>query len=302
MVRALVVGSFVMDLTFQVPRGPEPGEVVIATDHDIFRGGKGYNQAVALARLGAEVSFVGAVGDDAHGDDFLAALRREGIDASRVVQLRGTPTAVAVPLVTPEGDVGFVQYPGANWQISRAHVADLPDCDLLLLQGEIATGTSLHAAQVLRRRSVIVLLNPAPAHEITPELVAASSLLCASEVEARALLAERGEDHEGAREDLARRLATGGRAAVVSLGEHGAVWAAGDDSGRASPPAVEAVDTTGAGASFTAALGIALAEGAGYAEAVRFACAAGAFAVTRRGAEPGLPRRADVERLLSGAG
>ncbi len=143
MVRAVVVGSFVQDLAFQVPRRPRAGEVIVAGDFGTFRGGKGYNQAVALARLGAEVTMVGAVGHDAYGDGFLEALQREGIDAGRVAQLRGVSTAVAVPLITPDGEVGFVQYPGANHQLSPAACADLPDCDVLLLQGEVTPAASL---------------------------------------------------------------------------------------------------------------------------------------------------------------
>lgn len=297
MVRALVLGSLVMDLTFHVPKRPEPGEVIIATEHATYRGGKGYNQAVALARLGAEVAFVGAVGADANGDEFLAALQREGVDASRMIQLRGAPTAVAVPLVTPDGDVGFVQYPGANWQISRGHVADLPECDLLMVQGEISTATSEQAARVISRRGGTVLLNPAPVHEMTPELLDLATVICPNEVEARALT---GRDADGA--ELAVALATERRSAVVTLGARGAVWSAEGASGHTAPPAVEAVDATGAGDSFCAALGLALAEGQDYPQAVRFACAAGAHAATRRGAEPGLPRREDVEALLARGG
>lgn len=299
MVRALVVGSLVMDLTFRVPKRPEPGEVIIATDHGTYRGGKGYNQAVALARLGAEVTFVGAVGADAHGDAFLAALEREGIDASRVVQLRGVATALAVPLVTPDGDVGFVQYPGANWQVSRAHVADLPDCDILLLQGEVTAGASEHAARVIRGRGGIVLLNPAPVHEVTPALLDAATVLCPNEVEARALIERAGGKGEGKDEELAAALVADGRTGVVTLGSRGAVWADGQETGSAKPPTVDALDATGAGDAFCAALGVALAEGAGYADAVRFACAAGAWATTRDGAEPGLPTREQASSLLS---
>lgn len=303
MVRALVVGSLVMDLAFQVPKRPEPGEVIVATDHGRYRGGKGYNQAVALARMGAEVTFAGAVGHDAYGETFLEALKREGIDAGRVVKLRGSPTGVAVPLVTPDGDVGFVQFPGANWRIAPAHIAELPDADLLLLQGEIASNTSVRAAQIMRRRGGIVLLNPAPVHDIPRDLVELATVVCPNEVEARGLIELLGVGANGVSsgadgQSLASALATGDRAAVVTLDVRGAAWAAEGQTGECPPTAVEAVDATGAGDSFCAALGLRLAEGAAYEEAVRFACAAGAFAVTRYGAEPGLPTRAEVERLL----
>jgi ribokinase len=299
-VRALVVGSLVMDLTFQVPRRPGPGEVIVATDHGKYRGGKGYNQAVALARMGAEVTFVGGVGADEYGEAFLAALEREGVDASRVVQFRGTPTALAVPLVTPDGDVGFVQYPGANWQLAPAHVTDLPDTDVLFLQGEISPNTSERAGRFVRERGGIVLLNPAPVHDITPEVVANASLIVPNEVEARGLadLVGTGTVANGDGQKLAAALATDERAAVVTLGARGAAWAAGDEQASVTPPSIRAVDATGAGDSFCAALGLRLAEGATYEEAVRFACAAGAYAATQHGAEPGLPTRAQVEALL----
>jgi ribokinase len=297
-VRAVVLGSLVMDLSFQVPVRPQPGEVITATDFGTFRGGKGYNQAVALARLGAEVSMVGAVGTDAYGDDFLEALEREGIDSGRVVQMRGVPTSVAVPLITPDGEVGFVQYPGANRQVAPAHCADLPDCDVLLLQGEVLPATSEQAARTMRTRGVPVLLNPAPVHEMTDELLAMATVLIPNEVEAQALLGDRAAtDDSGIA--AAEALRTADRMAVVTLGARGAAFASTQGSGAVAPPAVHAVDSTGAGDSFCAALGIALAEGADHVDAIRFACAAGAHAASVRGAEPGLPTRGQVEALLT---
>jgi ribokinase len=120
-VRALVVGSLVQDLSFRIPKRPQPGEVVIAEEYGSFRGGKGYNQAVALARLGAEVTMVGAVGHDEHGEGFIEALRREGVDAERIVRLPAASTGLAVPMITPDGDVAFVQHPGANRELSAEH-------------------------------------------------------------------------------------------------------------------------------------------------------------------------------------
>lgn len=293
-VRALVVGSLVMDLAFKVPARPGPGEVVIAEAFGEYRGGKGYNQAVALSRLGAEVAMVGALGRDAHGDGFVAALGREGVDATRIVRLHGTRTSVAVPLITPDGDVGFVQYPGANHQLAVAHCADLPDCDVLLLQGEVPANTSVHVARIIRDRGGIVVLNPAPQHDVPAELVDAATVVVPNEVEARALI---GADREGVA--AAEALRTGGRTAVVTLGARGAAWADTDGtSGHVTAPEVDAVDATGAGDSFCAALGLRLAEGATTPDAVAFACAAGAHAATVAGAEPGLPTRADAEKLL----
>jgi ribokinase len=294
-VRAVVVGSLVTDLAFRIPRRPEGGEVIVATDFGVYLGGKGYNQAVALARLGADVAMFGAVGRDAYGEGFIAALEREGIDARGVLRLPDVPTAVAVPLITPDGDVGFVQYQGANRQLPADIGAGVPPCDVLLLQGEINPDASAAAGALVREQGGLVVLNPAPIHEVTDAMVAPAHVVVPNEVEARGLL---GEDGTADGPALARLLHERGRDAVVTLGAAGAAWATSQGSGSQAPPRVHAVDATAAGDSFCAALALRLAEGAGFADAVRFACAAGAHAATRRGAEPSLPTRTDVEALL----
>lgn len=295
-VRAVVVGSLVMDLAFKVPVRPEPGDVVIASDFARFRGGKGYNHAVALARMGAEVSMIGAVGRDPYGDAFLEALAREHVDASRVVQLRGTPTAVAVPLVTPDGAAGYVQYQGANRLLAAAHCADLPDCDILLLQGEVGAATSLHVGRIIRGRGGQVLLNPAPIEEMTDKLLEIATVVSLNQFEARRLVGA-GGDVGGV--ELARRIHRDGRAAVVTLRAEGAAWCDDTSEGAAPPPRVDAIDITAAGASFNAALAISIAEGRSLEEAVHLANAAGAYSSTVIGAEPSLPTRAQAEALLS---
>lgn len=294
-VRAVVVGSLVMDLAFNVETRPGPGDVVIASDFGRFRGGKGYNHAVALARMGAEVTMVGAVGADPYGDAFLEALAREHVDAGRVVQFRGTPTAVAVPLITPDGSVGYVQYPGANRLLASAHCADLPDCDILMLQGEVGASTSCHAAHIIENRGSHILLNPAPVDDLTDELLAAATVLSLNQYEARRLL-QVDRDVEGI--ELARRLRGDGRAAVVTLGADGAAWADEHGEGSATPPPVDAIDTTAAGASFNAALAVSIAEGRSLEAAVQLANAAAAYSSTIHGAEPSLPTRTEAEGIL----
>lgn len=297
-VRAVVVGSLVMDLAFDVEARPGPGDVIIASDFGRYRGGKGYNHAIALARMGAEVTMVGAVGKDAYGDAFLEALEREHVDAGRVVQFPGTPTAVAVPLITPDGSVGYVQYPGANRLLAGAHCADLPDCDLLMLQGEVGASTSCHAGRIIRNRGGHVVLNPAPVNDLTDELLGIATVLSLNQYEARRLL-RIPADVEGA--ELARRLRRDGRTAVVTLAADGAAWADEHGHGTLPPPAVHAVDTTAAGASFNAALAIGIAEGQTVESAVGLANAAAAFTSTVHGAEPSLPTRAQAEALLQPA-
>jgi ribokinase len=297
-VRAVVVGSLVMDLAFKVDVRPGPGDVVIASDFARFRGGKGYNHAVALARMGAEVAMIGAVGRDAYGDAFMEALQREHIDASRVMQLRGTPTAVAVPLVTPDGSVGYVQYPGANRLLAAAHCADLPDCDVLMLQGEVSASTSRYAARIIRGRGAQVLVNPAPIDDLTDQLLEVATVVSLNQYEARRLL-QVGSDVDGV--ELARRLHQDGRAAVVTMGSKGAAWSDEHGNGSSAPPPVHATDITAAGASFNAALAISIAEGRPLEHAVRFANAAAAYSSTVIGAEPSLPTRAQAEALLATA-
>ncbi len=206
-----------------------------------------------------------------------------------------------MPLITPDGDVGFVQYQGANRQLASAHAADLPDCDVLLLQGEINAATSETAARVIRRRGGIVVLNPAPVHDVSDALIDAATVITPNVVEARAL-ADRGEGDPGFDGPaLAERLSAEGRGVVVTLGVLGAAWAHDDEHGTHPGFEIEAVDSTGAGDAFSAAFAIALAEDGSYADAVRFACAAGAHTATVHGAEPSLPTRAQVERLLADA-
>lgn len=299
-VHAVVVGSLVMDLAFRIPRRPQTGQVVLASAFKAYRGGKGYNQAVALARLGARVTMVGAVGGDLHGDDFLDGLDREGIDATRVMQMKGTPTAVAVPLVTPDGRAAFVQYPGASWRLSPGHCADLPDCDVVLLQGEVPGTTSAHVAASYVRRGTPVHLHPSPIDEIDAQLLNAASLLTPSRAEAAAL-AGLPEDREPV--ELAQALAHDGLRVVVSDGAGEVAWAADGEHGTA-PGAADAdiVDSTASRDAVVAALAIWLAEGAPFPDAVRLASTAGQLAAATVGAEPSLPQRAQVRRPLPTAG
>jgi len=238
---------------------------------------------------------IGAVGTDAYGDEFMSALEREGVDATRMVRLSSTHTSVAAPLVTPDGDVGFVHAPGANHVLTPGHIKSLPDCDILLLQGEVPPETSLAAAIQARQMGARVLLNPAPVHHSSSVLLEQADIVCPNQIEAAALL------RESALTDLldqAVRLSDDRRITVITLGARGAVYASPTERGEDAPPGITAVDATAAGDSFCAALALALVEGMSLADAVRFACAAGAHAATVRGAEPGLPTRADVEGLL----
>jgi ribokinase len=276
MTRVAVVGSYGVGLTFGCARSPERGETVIGSLFRHDHGGKGSNQAVGAARLGAEVSFLTAVGEDAFGEGAFGLWTEEGIDASAVVRAP-LPTMTAAILVEEGGDNRIVIVPGALSALTPVHVdafaPAIAAADVLLVQLEIPVETALHALEVGRAAGVRTVLNPAPA---PPAPIApAADYLTPNESEALAV--------EGADGML-----------VVTLGEQGARLRGEQIPAFPARP----VDTTGAGDAFCAAFAVALAEGAEDAEAVRWGCAAGAHMVEHEGVVPGLPTRAELgERL-----
>ena len=295
--RIAVVGSFVTDLVFRAPRRPERGETLIGHRLDVFEGGKGFNQAVAAARAGAEVVMIGRMGNDEFGARFLAALERENIDATHVVRDEHNATGVASPLVEDSGHNSIVLVPRANAALSAADVerarAAISAADVLLLQLEVPMAASLLAAEIARQAGRSVVLNPAPALAGSDALIAAAHVVVPNELEAASLT-----DCASAREAARTLLERGVPVVVVTLGERGSLLL--DASGERALPAhaVDVVDTTAAGDAFCGALAVALAEGAPASDAVAFANAAGALAVTRLGAEPSMPKRAAIEELL----
>ncbi|HEY6793084.1 MAG TPA: ribokinase, partial [Kineosporiaceae bacterium] len=259
----VVVGSANADLVVRVERRPGPGETVLGGDLRILPGGKGANQAVAAARLGARTSFVGRVGEDTHGDLLLESLRTSGVDVS-AVHRDPAPTGVAVITVTPDGDNSIVVAPGANARVSASDAGGevVEQAAVLLLQREIDPAASLAAAQRCRG---LVILNLAPSGPAPQPLLDRIDVLVVNEHEAVDLLAARGAPPlpagEGPRAVARRLQALGPRAVVVTLGPAGAV---GVDAGRSyhvPAPQVEVVDTTGAGDAFTGALAWRLADG-----------------------------------------
>jgi ribokinase len=274
--RIAVVGSYGVGLTFGSARAPERGETVIGTLFRRDHGGKGSNQAVGAARLGAGVSFLTAVGEDAFGDGAFGLWAEEGVDASAVLR-SALPTMTAAILVEETGDNRIVVVPGALATLTPAHVDGFADqiaaADVLLVQLEIPVETALHALAVGRQAGVRTILNPAPA---PPDPIAPTAdYLTPNETEAPAVTNAKGT-------------------LVLTLGEQGARI----DDVTVPAFAAKAVDTTGAGDAFCAAFAVALAEGASDLEAVRWGCAAGAHMVEHEGVVPGLPTRAELEARL----
>ncbi|MFJ5967223.1 ribokinase [Streptomyces sp. NPDC093060] len=294
----LVVGSANADLVIGVERRPAAGETVLGGDLAVHPGGKGANQAVAAARLGARTALLARVGDDAHGRLLLDSQRAAGVDPVGVL-VGGAPTGVALITVDPSGDNSIVVSPGANARLTpadvRAAVSLLLASRVVSAQLEIPLETVVEVVRNLAEGSRFVL-NPSPPRPLPTEVLAACDPLIVNEHEARVLLGDLGVSEEP--EDWARLLlATGPRSVVVTLGAEGALVA--DSSGVTRVPSVkvDAVDTTGAGDAFTAALAWKLGSGSALAEAAAYAARVGAAAVTKRGAQESYPTAPEVDSL-----
>ncbi|MEV7323704.1 ribokinase [Streptomyces sp. NPDC093970] len=294
----LVVGSANADLVIGVDRRPAAGETVLGGDLATHPGGKGANQAVAAARLGARTALLARVGDDAHGGLLLDSQRAAGVDTSGVL-VGGAPTGVALITVDPSGDNSIVVSPGANGRLTPADVraaADLIGASRVVsAQLEIPLETVVEVVRNLAPGSRFVL-NPSPPLPLPDEVLAACDPLIVNEHEAKVLLGGAGAGEDPA--DWARLLlARGPRSVVVTLGAAGALVAGAQGTEAVPSVKVEAVDTTGAGDAFTAALAVRLGAGASLTEAAAYAARVGAAAVTRRGAQDSYPTAAEVEAL-----
>jgi len=299
----VVVGSINMDLVARVARLPAPGETVHGRSFETIPGGKGANQAVTAARLGALVTMVGRVGDDAFASSLLGSLRSYGVHVEGVLPTAACASGIATIGVEDSGENAIVVIAGANGQVTPEDVARaepiLSAADTLLLQLEIPLESVVAAAALARQQRVRVVLNPAPAPSALPPALFEADVMCPNETEAGALTGLSGESMEVAGRQARWLVERGTGLAVITLGARGAVYCErGGEPVHVPAFAVRAVDTTAAGDAFAGALAVALSEGASAADAVRTACAAGALAATQPGAQPGMPSRADVESLI----
>jgi ribokinase len=298
----VVAGSINVDLVVRVPHHAAPGETVLGSDYQRHPGGKGANQAVAAARLGVPVRMVGRVGRDAFGDDMRASLQADGVDVSQVRAV-DAPTGVAFIQVDAAGQNVIVVSPGANARLRPGDAGSISfnDVDVLLLQLEVPLETVKAAARAARVAGVLVVLNAAPARELSADDLRDVSLLVVNEHEAAGLLGRDPAAVTGDPVAAARALRSLVPLVVVTLGGDGAAWA--DEEGGGTQPAfsVDVVDTTAAGDAFVGAIAGRLVQGDGLGGAVRYACAAGAVAATRPGAQPSLPTAGEVATLLARA-
>ena len=300
--RIVVVGSSNTDLVVEATHIPRPGETVIGGALIRVAGGKGANQAVAAARLGATVTFIARVGDDGFGNDALHSLSDDDIDTSYVTITTGVASGVAlIALSLVNGENSILVAPGANALLTPADVeAAAPAfdrADAVLLSLEVPLDAVLRAAEMAAERRIPVILNPAPGRPLPAEFLRHISILVPNETEARQIagLLDDQTDPPALGVELLR---AGVDVAVLTLGAGGALIATPDGVEYSPSFPVHAVDTVAAGDCFVAALTVELAAGAPLRDAVRFANAAAALKVTRRGAQPGLPTRDEVSRFL----
>ena len=298
--KIVVVGSFNTDLMAYMARMPRPGETVHGERFETGAGGKGSNQAVAAARLGADVTFIGRVGKDVFANLAYETWDAEGVNREYVKQDDEVATGVAPILVDGAGENMIVVVLGANLRLQAADIdaarAVIADADVLVTQLEVNLDIVAYALRTAKELGVTTILNPAPAAAVAPEMIALADYLTPNETELETLSGRAGGDVAAAARDL---LSRADQTAVVTLGAEGAQIVTAEASEVIATFAVDVVDTTGAGDAFNAGLAVGLAEGMALREAARFANATAALCVTQRGTARSAPYRAEVDALLA---
>ena len=300
--RVVVVGSLNLDLVIGLERMPDSGETVMGHQMEQHAGGKGLNQAVAAARIGAPVSMIGAVGSDPSGEWLRGVVATDGIDGAGIATVDGI-SGTAVIEVDAKGANRIVVIAGANEHVSADHVAKamaaIPDAGIVLAQGEIPTDAIVTAMRAGRAAGARTIFNPAPVRDYPESLYADIDLVIPNEHEAAHLTGMDTATTVDATDAARTFVRMGAGCAIVTRGVRGAVWATADATGSCGSFHVVPVDTVAAGDAFCGGLAAALAEGLSISEALRWGSAAGALAATVAGAVPSLPDRESVETLVN---
>lgn len=295
----LVFGSINMDLVARTPRLPQAGETLMGHSFSTSPGGKGANQAVAVARLGTPVTMIGRVGDDPLGKDLISSLSQVGVDCDRISTVPETSSGVAVIEVDDQGENHIIVVPGANAWVNPDDVKSLKQCcassRILLLQLEVPLPGVVAAAQAASEQGLMVVLDPAPAHTDLPnELLKAVSILTPNQVEASQLVGFSVETLDDARRAADILYERGPNVVVVKLGQRGSVCVTSDEVIHTPSFPVDVVDTVAAGDAFNGGMAVALAEGRTLRDSLSWGTAVAALAITRPGAQSAMPTRDEL--------
>jgi ribokinase len=293
----LVVGSLNMDLVVRAPHFPAPGETISGGDLAIIPGGKGANQSVAAARLGARVAMLGCVGGDVFGQALVDNLMQNRVDINRVKRDKAA-TGTATIVVDARGQNSIVLSPGANGKMTPADVADLPDAKILMLQFEIPPETVLSAAQQARRKGMQVIVNPAPAQAMDEALLRSVDILVPNESELSLLTGETVTDVASAESAARMLMEQGAGMVIVTRGSQGSLAVTKNERYDVPSFKVDVVDTTAAGDAFIGGLAVSLVENKSLEKALIYANACGALAATKFGAQPSLPNKDEVDDFI----
>jgi len=298
----VVVGSINTDLVGRTQRMPRGGETLLGSDFLMVPGGKGANQAVAVARAGGNVKMLGRVGDDLFGKQHLANFRDNGVDTQLVHITPGVPTGVAIIIVDDNGENSIVVIPGANNSLMPADIEAARDvvekAQIVMLQLEIPMETAATVISMAKKAGVPVILDPGPARPLAKELLAQVDIITPNEHEAQVLAGEELHSLDDGYRIAGKLLGWGVKNVLLKLGGNGVIFATPEGMEHIPAHKVKAEDTTAAGDAFAGGLAVALAEGFSLRSAVLFANAVGALAVTKLGAQSAIPTREEIEAFL----
>jgi len=301
--KIIVFGSINMDLTAYVPKLPLPGETLLGSSYITVPGGKGNNQAVACARLGADVQMIGRVGDDIFGKQVLQIVSAEKVDVSQVIADKEKGTGLAVILVDTQAENSIAVISGANWALNEQDVARAEQCldraSALLLQLEVPLEANLSIASTAKKKGIKVILDPAPATKLPQQIYANIDFITPNEIETESLVGIRPQNVEDASRAATILHRQGVQNVIIKMGAKGVYFSTGEQKGFIEPFKVHSIDSVAAGDAFNAGLAVAIAEGKSIQDAVRWGAAAGALATTKKGALPSMPYRDELLGLLN---
>jgi len=298
-----VIGSSNTDLVATVPKLPAPGETVMGNEFIVAPGGKGANQAVAIARIGGDVTFVAKVGMDDYGEQALKNFKKDGIDTRFVFRDDDAPSGVALIFVDQNGENMLVPVPGANGRLLPADIekarSAIEGADILVLQLEVPLQTVEYAVIIAHEKGVPVILNPAPGRKLEKRLIEKIAYITPNETEAETLTGIKVTDDSSAKMAGKELLSFGAKTAIITMGRRGAMLV--DSSVVELIPAfkVNAVDATAAGDAFNGGFAYAVANGKDLRESIKFGNAVAAMTVTRMGAQPSMPTKDELKEFLN---